>query len=446
MASVLETFYLLFESNAKEAAADLDKVEQSSDGVSESLSETASQATEANESFTDMIGKLKGVVAGYVGLKTVQAALDLANHVDILGKTADMWGKNVSQIDAWGQAAARNGGSLDGFISSMDSLNSGLSEIAMTGEGALLPFLNLFGISALDASGKARDAFDILPDIADQFERLTSSEQVALGRQLGLDDATIRMLQMGRRELDLMIKKQQRLGVVTKEETEAAAAFNNSLADTSQIFGTLGRKILTAAMPFMTAFADIMTEFFVFLNQNQSLVEGFFIGLTALMIPFAVSAIASAAPFIAMGAAIMGVVGAIALVHDEMKNWIAGNDSLLGRLFGSWDQYATKLYDIFDRIKEGAGAVGRFLGFGDDDDIASGQSMLSTASNSGVAAVTSGAIANSAVSNSGGNISIGEVKVETQSTDADGIASDIGNSLKKQMRATVDTFDDGTKA
>ena len=446
MSSVLETFYLLFESDAKEAADDLNKVEEASDGAGDSLGETADQATNANESFGDMIGKLKGVIAGYIGLQTVQAALDLSKHVDMLGKTADMWGKNVSQIDAWGQAAIRNGGSLDGFISSMDSLNSGLSEIAMTGEGSLLPFLNLFGISALDAGGKARDAFDILPDIADQFERLNASEQVNLGRQLGLDDSTIRMLQMGRRELDLLIKKQERLGVVTKAEAEASEKFNDALADSGQIFATLGRKILTAALPFMTSFTEVMTDFMVFLSENQPLMEGFFIGLTALMIPFAASAFAASVPFLLMTTAITGVVTAIALLYDDMVAWVNGSDSLLGRWLGSWDNYATKLFDIFDKIKAGYEDVKKFFGLGGDEDVVAGKGFLGTASNAGVAAVTSGAIANSAVSNSGGNISIGEVRVETRATDAEGIASDLGNSLKKQMRATVNTFDDGTIA
>ena len=476
MSSVLETFYMLFESNAKEAAADLDKVEQAADGAAEGLGETADQATDASESFVDMIGKLKAVVAGYVSLKTVQAALNLTKHVDLLGKNADMWGQNVSQMDAWGQAAVRNGGSLDGFMSSIEGLNSGLNEIAMTGEGGLLPFFNLFGISAIDAAGKARDAFDVLPDIADQFERLSKSEQVSLGQQLGLDDGTIRMLQLGRRELELMIKKQQKLGTVTKEEAEKSADFNNALADSGQILTTLSRRLVTAALPALTSFLAGITDIMVFFNEHEELAVAFFTSIatviTGLFLPAmlktAAATIAALSPFLLMAAAVFAVSAAIALLVDDFVNWRKGNDSVLGRVLGDWTEFSEMvgqvidgILDRFEALKQGAkdawGSIKKFFGGDDDievekkilgveDDIKAGQGALAAASSADMAAITSGAIANSSTNNSGGNTTIGDINVTTQATDAEGTAAAIGNSLKQQMRATVNTFDDGTVA
>ena len=495
MSSVLETFFLLFESDADKAAKDLEKVDKASDDTADSLEKTSEKSEQANASFTDMIGKLKAVAVAYIGVQGAQAALNLATQVDMLGKTADMWGLNVEELNAWGEAAVRNGGTVDGMVSTIEGLNAGLNEVALTGEGSILPFFNLLGISATDAAGKARTAMDVLPEIADAFEGLTAGEQVSLGQQLGLDDATIRMLQGGRRELDLMIARQKELGVVTKEEAEASAAFNDALADTSQVFVTIGRQLLTAALPAITTILEGVQEFVIYLRDHEELVIGFFTAIGAAILPVAASALAAAAPFILMGAAVAAVGAAFGLLLDDIEHWRNGQDSLLGRALGDWTKFSDMIGQVIDgmieRIMSVIGWIKELLGFGDDvegmdiespeeddeggpgildrifgggdeedqeedrteigraeiqEDVIAGQDLLQAADASPVGALTSSAITNSNVTNGGNSVNVEKVEVHTQATDAEGIASEIGGSLTKQMRATVNTFDDGTKA
>lgn len=128
-------------------------------------------------------------------------------------------------------------------------------------------------------------------------------------------------------------------------------------------------------------------------------------------------------------------------------------------------------------VKEAGGKVANFLGFGDDDEsgvpdykkdaepkketgndkksatlkneigndkeaglgasragVRAANAQLSSASKSGLNAVTSNAISNSASNRSETNMPIGEININTQATDAGRISRDIGDSLKDQIR------------
>jgi hypothetical protein len=59
-------------------------------------------------------------------------------------------------------------------------------------------------------------------------------------------------------------------------------------------------------------------------------------------------------------------------------------------------------------------------------------------------ATTSGSISNSvATSRRETNVQVGEVIVQTQATDADGISRDIGGSLNSQLESLDDEFSTG---
>lgn len=111
-----------------------------------------------------------------------------------------------------------------------------------------------------------------------------------------------------------------------------------------------------------------------------------------------------------------------------------GGPGILDRIFGGGDEEDQEE----DRTGIGRAEI--------QEDVIAGQDLLQAADASPVGALTSSAITNSNVTNGGNSVNVEKVEVHTQATDAEGIASEIGGSLTKQMRATVNTFDDGTKA
>ena len=70
---------------------------------------------------------------------------------------------------------------------------------------------------------------------------------------MGLDQATILLLQSGRGEVDKLVERQRALGVATAEDAAIAATFNDAMDDLGQVFGSLTRNVGAYLLPAFTA-------------------------------------------------------------------------------------------------------------------------------------------------------------------------------------------------
>lgn len=78
--------------------------------------------------------------------------------------------------------------------------------------------------------------------------------------------------------------------------------------------------------------------------------------------------------------------------------------------------------------------------------LAQGQQQLAAAGASPVGAVSSTAISNTRNSSRSTTVQVDRVEVNTQATDADGIASGVGSALEREMRSAANSYDDGVLA
>ena len=183
----------------------------------EDLTEEIKEADEATDSMADqfvMLGKTAlGAVAGVFALGSVVSdVLAKAQSLDDLQKFSTLIGENVADVNAWEEAVIRAGGTAESFRGSVESLNEKVVDASVKGFNEVVPFFNQLGISIVDVNGKARSTLDLLPELADSFQRLSKQESAGLGKKIGLDNSTILLLQSGRREVDALIKKQRELG------------------------------------------------------------------------------------------------------------------------------------------------------------------------------------------------------------------------------------------
>lgn len=88
-----------------------------------------------------------------------------------------------------------------------------------------------------------------------------------------------------------------------------------------------------------------------------------------------------------------------------------------------------------DKIKSGVSGVAGFFGFGDSSSaMQSASQQIGAASSSPSNGVSSSAISNMANSSSETNVQVGQVVVQTQATDAQGISRDVGSELQSQLK------------
>ena len=465
--ALLETFEILFKSNSREVEEGAEQAEDAVNDVEQSLLQTDKAAEKLGESFTDLIGGFSGAIAGLLGVGSLVAAtLDQVSTTDALGKFSDALGLNIEEVGAWGEAAGRAGGSADAFQGSIQGLQGSLQDMAIGGGGAASEALARLGINAVDATGQMRGVFDLLPEIAGQFENISKAQQIELGEKLGLDQGTIQLLQAGRKGVEDLVKRQHELGVATAEDAKLAATFNDALDDASQIFGDLTRTIGIILLPALT---DILKGFETvtnFVRDNQEIVRNFFIVVAGIITAVYLPAIASAAaatlvaasPFIAIGAVIAGLSAAFVLLYDDIQNFLQGNDSAVGRiaqkwpivgkivngvadsvsfLFGQFNKLyeflSGKFLDVFERVSDIGGEISGFLGL-DEPTRAVG------------AQTSAGITSNAQTINRNTSVSVGRVNVDARGGDSNQIAAGVSGALKDQVQQTMSNFDDGVMA
>lgn len=358
--NILETFLILFESNAedvKKGAADATKT---TDDLNKKLIETKDVSSLVGGSFIEMAAGIAGVVTAALSLSALSSAMfDAAQYADEVGEFSEKLGLNVEDVSAWGDALKVNGGSAEGFRSTVETLSVAFTELEVKGKSRVQPFFKELGIDMLDAAGKARNVMDVLPELATAFEGLTRQQSAALGQKLGLDQGTIMLLQRGRREVEDQVRIQKELGVVTQEQADIAGKYNDTADNTAKVFRSIFGVVSTSILPVLTRMHELLQAGGKFLQQHSNFVVGLMIALGAAisfyaippLLTMAAAVITAFAPFILMGLAVAGAAAAFALLYDDIMAFIDGNDSMIGQILTEYPIIGTIVQALADVLR-----------------------------------------------------------------------------------------------
>lgn len=505
MASILETFAIIFESDADDVKKGASEAKKSTDTLNKSLKKTDLSTQKLAGSFSGMIKAATGALAAALSFSVIASGIrGAANYADQIGKLSDALDINVKDLDAWTVAVQKSGGTAQSFAASAKTLNSSLAEFAAKGASRASPFFESLGISMLDANGNARKLTDVLPDLAESFKGLSASEASGIGQKIGLDQGTIALLRKGKVSVDEIIKKQKELGGITKEDTEIAAKFNDSLVDLQTSFRGLFTSVGSSVLPALTSIVDRFTSIVSFIRKNNDFIKGALIGIGTAVAVFvvpplvtaAISAWALIAPFAAVVAVGVAVIAVFALLFEDIMAFSKGQNSLLGDMIKRWplvgdivegiaksfkdfvallgklkeinsavvdgmilawkaliNKIKETLDNIFigiDKIKSAFNKIKNLFGGGEVDinqNIISSQNALKNAKANPIASSSISSITNaSRALTRNTDVRTGDIIVNTQATDAVGISEAISLSLKDQLRSVNSEFTDGVAA
>lgn len=182
-------------------------------------------------------------------------AKSTANFGEEALKGAQKAGQTVETFTALSYAAKLADIDQQQLIVGLKSLSQNMAEAARhTGDGEAL-FLRL-GISAVDASGKLRPTEQVLLDLADVFARSSdgagkTEAAVKLFGKAGLE--LVPFLNQGKSGITALMEEARRLGVVlSKEDAEAANAFNDAIKRLESANRGLTLQLGSAMLPAMT--------------------------------------------------------------------------------------------------------------------------------------------------------------------------------------------------
>lgn len=454
---------------------DLDK------GLKQAESKVSSFANRIKLGVLAKLGALTSV--GFV----MSQVKNLTAVADDLGKIADRIGADVPKLQSWATASKLAGGSVQAFYGTAERLGSELQRIAVTGKSRLLPFFESMGVATLDATGKARDVFDVLTDVAGAVEGMDRQTSAGILKRLQLDEGTIGLLQMGKKGMQDLIRYERELGVFQKEDTVIAANYNDAMDRLTRTMNMSFLPVMRLFAPVLTEAAKAMTSAFAFIQKHSLAFEialaGIALVIGALVLPSLWSLFVAIMtnPITWIIAAIVGLILILEDLYvyakggksqfEDLWKTLGTGEEVMAAIQGAWDflkaaaQIAWEilkyiLKDLGIRVLEllrfiamlGVGAMNVFKaigGFINDYFITPLENAWNTLkkiidnlpSLDGVKDFLGGRYEQFftpitpqlAGAGAGGNktLEIGKIDIHTQATNADGIAADIGKGINK---------------
>lgn len=447
------------------------------------------QAESKVSSFADRIkAKLLAKFGALASVGFIMSEVkNLTAVADELGKIADRIGADVPKLQSWAEASKLAGGSVQAFYGTAERLGSELQRIAVTGKSRLLPFFESMGVATLDASGKARDVFDVLTDVAGAVEGMDKATSSGMLNRLQLDEGTIGLLQMGKKGMQDLIRYERELGVFQKEDTVIAADYNDAMDRLTRSLNMSFLPVMRMFAPVLTEAAKAMTSAFVFMQKHSLALEIALAGIALVVAAKVLPALWSL--FIAIMTnpitwIIAAIVGLILILEDlyvyakggksqfeSLWKTLGTGEEVMAAIEGAWDFLKTAAQIAWEVLKAilkglwmilhtvlvlvaglGVAAAQAFKaigGFINDYFITPLENAWNTLkkiidnlpSLDGVKDFLGGRYEQFftpitpqlAGAGAGGNktLEIGKIDIHTQATNADGIAADIGKGINK---------------
>ena len=308
--SIVNVFGFLFESEGA------DKVKEDFDDINKKTK----QLTQAVAKLITTYASFKKVISG------VTAFAQTGEDIALMAQRA---GVGAETIQKYGAALKNYGGGMSSAASTLSKLNSQLQDLKFGKGGAMQNVAMRYGISVYGKNGIAA-AEEMLVNIARRMEGLNTQAQLDLGKKLGLDPATLALVQGGVANLNKELEKASNLTVYSDEDLKRSREFQRLLREMRAYLEKIGAIISRTLLPPMTWIAEKLSKIFELISRHKGFVLGFFGTLAGIMGVIAASTIATYAPFLALVAAITAVGAAIGLLIDDFITWREGGESMIG--------------------------------------------------------------------------------------------------------------------
>jgi hypothetical protein len=205
----------------KRVAASLGQTKKKTENVGKNIAADGKKGAE-------FFGQLeKAALKFFAVLTTGRGLADFTRTVIATGAAFDRASKNLDvgadTLSRWAGAVRQSGGTTESFLGTMQGLSQSLTELKLTGNTGILPYLQALGVSVSDTNGKAKPLESILGDIGDKLNKLPNRQDAFnIGRNLGIDDGTINLLLKGRTEVERLLASQKAYSAADAESARKA--------------------------------------------------------------------------------------------------------------------------------------------------------------------------------------------------------------------------------
>lgn len=277
------------------------------------------------------------------------------NFVDTrrLGYLSRELGASVEDISAWGNAVRDAGGDAESLGRTLSALSSDLSGLLRLGNSRTNSYLRFLGISALDENKQLRSTTDILLDLSDAAERFGTRQFISIAKRMGIDPGTIQLILRGRREVEKLVSAQRGFAT-TAEDAEAAQNIYTSYNRLGRSAQFAANRFLRFLEPAITTVLDKLTTSVKYIIDNEHAVYGLagaFGLLAATKVPGVLTGVLNVlrgipAPAAATGLAFAAVGTAAFLVADDIYTGLTGGESYTRNFLSFLESEYPKTYTL----------------------------------------------------------------------------------------------------
>lgn len=206
----------------------------------------------------------KYVTAPILGAVSALTALSVksAATADELGDTASKIGISVESLQKWNYVAKVFAVENEVMLKALTKTNNLLGEISKGNIPGCVTALDTLGISYESLSGLSADAAfekirNALANVEDETLRVGLANEI-FGEKIGTD--LQQLLSASSSEINNFKNECEELGLITEEEVESSAKFNDELDKVKQQLQTLGVELAQILLPIMTEFLTTLKD------------------------------------------------------------------------------------------------------------------------------------------------------------------------------------------
>jgi len=234
--------------------------------VAASVINTEKQVKKSSEgmgrSFVGFAGKLLGVATAVALVKKVAGAIsDLSTTIRQLGIDSKNLDTSAAKLRNWQNAAEMMGGKGDDVTKTVANLEKAVFDLAYNGQiSDSLVMLARLGVQFQTATGQARKFEDVVFDTAKALESSNMSRNAKYNflQQSGFDEGTINLILSGTKAMKEQLALQEKRRQVTDKEIAAATKWEQSATNRDQAVAAGGLAALPAAAAAGTKANDLI--------------------------------------------------------------------------------------------------------------------------------------------------------------------------------------------
>ncbi len=278
MPTIIDTFILEFDLDPSKLTKGQKEVlrglKETKDAAADSAKNIEASGQRAGDFFEKLGGKVLGLFSLFVGGRGAKEFTQFVTQADVAaGRLSKNLNAGVGDLSSWFSASERAGGSAQATANSFQSFSDQIQNLKATGDaGNLIGLLNALTVASGRQINLNKPLTETYVDLAYALNKMAQQDRAQAawtGRQILGDEALVSLMIDKGEAISGLTARQRELNGMTKEDVEASNELNKSWQDATQSATALGRTILTILTPALTTFLNRWTDIFAELKRGE---------------------------------------------------------------------------------------------------------------------------------------------------------------------------------